>query len=149
RLAWQSTGREQRATSPLAAFGLSLADSAALERVASFLQAFGVTALDGIAREPSRKGRQVITLGTSDRKSLDRTGELIAWPADPARWWRLGFLAGIYDADGGYSSGALRIRNTDPEIVDWITSCLRSLGFTFALERREFANRRPVQVVRV
>ena len=50
--------------------------------------------------------------------------------------WCKGFLGGIFDAEGSHSRGILRICNTDPAIVDQITSCLRRFGFAFAIESR-------------
>ena len=57
-----------------------------------------------------------------------------SWPNAPAEAWRRGFLAGIYDAEGSYSSRILRISNTDPELIERITESLRSFGFGFAIE---------------
>src|SRR5580692_6237983 len=61
------------------------------------------------------------------------------WPQEPEPDWRKGFLAGIFDAEGSYS-GSLRISNTDPEIVSWIVSSLKSLGFDYVVEPRNLPN---------
>ncbi|MGD0239226.1 MAG: intein-containing Rv2578c family radical SAM protein [Streptosporangiaceae bacterium] len=60
--------------------------------------------------------------------------------AEESADWRKGFLAGIFDAEGSYSGGILRIPNTDPEIINWITSSLESFGFDFAMEPRNRPN---------
>ena len=43
------------------------------------------------------------------------------WPRRPADDWSKGFLAGIFDAEGGAQRGVIRIANTDPAIIDWTT----------------------------
>ncbi len=48
--------------------------------------------------------------------------------------WQLGFLAGIFDAEGSCSRGVLRISNSDPLIIRWTESCLRALGFRIVTE---------------
>ena len=57
----------------------------------------------------------------------------------------LGFLAGIFDAEGNFG-GVIRIANTDQSIIDWTCWCLRRLGFAHVVER--LADR-PVQNVRL
>jgi DNA repair photolyase len=65
---------------------------------------------------------------------------IIGRPENPTLEWRKGFLAGIFDAEGSHSRGILRISNTNPEIINWTVSALRSLGFDSALERRNLPN---------
>ena len=50
-----------------------------------------------------------------------------------------GFLASIFDAEGSYS-GAWRVSNTDPEIIQWTTRALRELRFNYVLEPVTRAN---------
>jgi DNA repair photolyase len=57
---------------------------------------------------------------------------LVEWPEVASREWRKGFLAGVFDVAGSYRHGILRISSTDPEILAWLDSSLRELGFTFA-----------------
>ena len=57
---------------------------------------------------------------------------LVEWPEAASREWRKGFLAGVFDAAGSYRQRILRISSTDPEILAWLDSSLRELGFTFA-----------------
>ena len=70
---------------------------------------------------------------TSARANVDAIREVIAWPRHPQHRWVKGFLAGIFDAEGGYG-GVIRIANTDPEIIDWTTYCLRRLDFPHVVE---------------
>src|SRR5215211_840995 len=63
--------------------------------------------------------------------------------------WCKGFLAGIFDAEGSYSGGILRISNTDSAIVEYTTDCLERLGFDFAIEDVTNNRTRPIRVVRI
>ncbi len=60
---------------------------------------------------------------------------LVAWPQAPEPDWRRGFLAGIFDAEGSFSRGILRITNADRAILDHVTSCLRTFGFDAVEDR--------------
>jgi DNA repair photolyase len=77
----------------------------------------------------------------NDRRDDVQTIErLIGWPGTPSTDWRKGFLAGIFDAEGSYSRGILRIPNTNPEIIRWTVSSLELFGFDIALEDRCLPN---------
>ena len=52
----------------------------------------------------------------------------------PTLDWCRGFLAGIFDAEGSRSTFALRIANTDPQILAWTEACAKHLGFDVALD---------------
>jgi DNA repair photolyase len=56
------------------------------------------------------------------------------WPDDPSSEWYRGFLAGVFDAEGSYSRGILRICNTDDEIITWTRRCLDRFEFRHVLE---------------
>ena len=78
--------------------------------------------------------REVHAVRTQQRVNVERVGELIEWPILPSLSWIKGFLAGIFDAEGSCSGEALRISNTDPEILDWVRVSLSRLGFEHVLE---------------
>ena len=52
-----------------------------------------------------------------------------------------GFLAGIFDAEGSYSRGILRICNTDDEMIRRTQRCLDRLGFDHVLDDAGAPNR--------
>ena len=79
--------------------------------------------------QESATRRPMTAIRTSRRDEVRTIEWLIGWPDNPAADWRKGFLAGIFDAEGSYSRGILRISNTDPEIISWTVSSLESLGF--------------------
>ncbi len=59
--------------------------------------------------------------------------QLIELPSAPPEDWCKGFLAGIFDAAGSYNRGVVAIPAEDGAILEQVTSCLRRLGFTFAV----------------
>jgi DNA repair photolyase len=65
---------------------------------------------------------------------VDRIRDLVRWPWSPTLDWCKGFLAGIFDAEGGHDRGVIRIFNTDEAIVGRTVACLRDLGFDTAVE---------------
>ena len=77
---------------------------------------------------------------TNRRDEVRAIEVLISWPQDPTSGWRKGFLAGLFDADGSYSRGILRISNTDPQIVNWTVSSLELLGFGCVVEPQDRPN---------
>jgi DNA repair photolyase len=101
-----SLGRYLGANGEINRFRLALADTEALTRTRHYLGTFGILT----------------------------TEHLIEWPIDPCEDWFHGFLAGIFDAEGSYSGGVWRVANTDPEIIQWTTRSLDTLGFDYALE---------------
>ncbi len=126
-------------------FRLALADFEGLHRARRYLSAFEVPTDECtfgtlVGLKPMRAIR------TQARARVERIGELIGWPAASSLEWCRGFLAGIFDAEGSYSRGILRIANTDPEIIDRASSSLRRLGFDCTLD---VSNGRSVQYVRL
>lgn len=66
----------------------------------------------------------------------------------PSLEWAKGLLAGLFDAEGSYSGGILRIPNTDPVIVEQAVRCLRRLGFACTVEGVARGRTKPIHVVR-
>jgi hypothetical protein len=86
---------------------------------------------------------------TASRHHFDRVHDLIAWPAEPSRQWSIGFLAGIFDAEGSFSQTVLRICNTDSVLIGWICRSLARFDFDFVVEHRDHTDRKPMDVVRL
>ena len=80
---------------------------------------------------------RAIDAGVGARDKVRRIRELIAWPDTPPRAWQAGYLAGIFDAEGSYSGGVLRICNTDAEIIRRLCDALKAFGFRFVVERTQ------------
>jgi DNA repair photolyase len=122
---------EGRRTGTARRFRLALTDLEALRRATHYLEDREVLTLERAFSTQGRRSMRAIETGARD--SVSAIEELIRWPRGRRPEWCKGFLAGIFDAEGSYS-GSLRISNTDPEIIDWIASSLRILGFTFVVE---------------
>ncbi len=93
--------------------------------------------------------RAVHAIGTGSKARVTAVRTLIAWPNAATRSWRAGFLAGIFDAEGCYTYGCIRISNTDPEIIGWISESLKALGFRFVLEHIHHEDKKPIDVIRI
>lgn len=115
-------------------FRLALADLDALERAASFLKDYGLSVhrFEFQAETPTR--RPIEAIRTHARAAVAQIEELIKWPGGPTEAWRLGYLGGLYDAEGGWDGQVLRIVNSDREIIDAFTEALDHFQFQFVLE---------------
>ena len=119
-------------------FRLALTDFEALRRAQRFLadfdvptDEFGYAVAGGFGAR-----RETRAIRTQARASVGRIAETISYPRRCGKVWCAGFLAGIFDAEGSFCGGgrALRICNSDPEIIDWIVWSMRELDFDFVME---------------
>jgi DNA repair photolyase len=120
-------------------FRLALADEEALTRTRQYLNTFAVLAKEFDFTAGGGPRRPMRAIRTGSRSSLESIEHQIRWPDFPCRDWFCGFLAGVFDAEGSYS-GAWRLCNTNPEIIQWTTRALRELGFEYVLEEQKRAN---------
>jgi DNA repair photolyase len=128
-------------------FRLALVDLEALDRTRHFLQSFAVDTREFLFQAAVGARRELRGIRTHARTSFDAIRGIVEWPTAPCADWHRGFLAGIFDAEGSYSRGILRICNTDEEIIQKIAEGLRLFGFDFVVETR--TRLKPIQVVRV
>jgi DNA repair photolyase len=132
--------RAGRAHGDVHRFRLALADLEALRRGRAYLADEGVST-DEFAFQAAGEGRRAMTaIRTQAASKVARVRELIRWPWSPSTDWCRGFLAGIFDAEGSYGAGVLRICNTDPAIIARTIECLRRLGFDVIAEDRGLPN---------
>ena len=115
-------------------FRLALVDDEALRRSQRYLLDFDVRTDRFQFSAAAVAHREVHAVRSQQRVNVERIRELIEWPILPSLAWIKGFLAGIFDAEGSCSGEALRISNTDPEILDWVRVSLSRLGFEHVLE---------------
>jgi len=71
----------------------------------------------------------------------------IEHPALPSEEWHKGFLAGVFDVDGDFSNGRLRVGRTGLASVAIVAEALRRLGFEYVME--EVGNRSGLYRMRV
>ncbi len=124
----------------LRSFRLALTDLEALRRARGFLSAADVGTGERVFQRAAGAHRELMAIYAQSAASFGRITELIEWPLLPSLQWCRGFLAGIFDAEGGRSAFALRIANTDPRILAWTEACARRLGFDVAVDRTNNAN---------
>jgi DNA repair photolyase len=139
---WGTYGKQYR-------FRLALTDEEALDRATRYLLDFEVTTRSFVFQKAHAKRRSIQAICTYTRVHIERIGEVIAWPSKPCDAWCKGFLAGIFDAEGGYSDGVLRITNSDAAIVEYIVHCLERFGFSYMIEARHKPSLKPLKVVRI
>ncbi len=133
-------------------FRLGSCDEPALERAARYLGTAEVQTQRVLSSRGSERYRPVQAIRAQARHNVERVRDLIAWPSSPqsaARSWHAGFLAGIFDVEGSYGDGMLRISNTGPEIIGWIGEALRALAFRYCIEHADSTVTKPTDVVRV
>ena len=130
-------------------FRLALCDAEALERAQQWLTEVGIETQRFQFCVGSGSRRPMMAIRTHARMRVESIRAMIAWPSIAAREWRSGFLAGIFDAEGSYSCGVLRISNTDPELIKWICESLRVFGFGYKVEHQDRTLTKPIDVVRV
>jgi DNA repair photolyase len=116
-------------------FRLALADLEALRRAREFLASMEVATSEQVFQRAAGGRREMTAISAQASSSFERIGALVEWPLLPSLQWCRGFLAGIFDAEGSRGDFALRIANTDPEILAWTEACSRRLGFDVALDR--------------
>ena len=130
-------------------FRLALVDLEALQRSRNYLTDFQVTTVEYVFQKAVGARKQVDAIRNYTSSGVAAVEEIIAWPCAPSIDWCKGFLAGIFDAEGSFSGGILRICNTDTTIVDQIKSCFQRFGFSFAMEEKLTVNAKRLQYVRL
>jgi DNA repair photolyase len=138
--------RPGRAHGDVHRFRLALADLEALRRARDYLADLDI-ATDEFAFQAATGGHRAIrAIRTQARDRVSAVREVVSWPRRPSLDWCKGLLAGIFDAEGCHSRAILRISNTDEEIIDWTTFCLRQFGFPHV---EELANDKGLVNVRL
>jgi DNA repair photolyase len=132
--------RPGRTVDDIHRFRLALTDGEALDRARVFLADLGVECTEFLFAEASATRRRMTAIRASDREQVRFIQWLIDWPHAPSPDWRKGFLAGIFDAEGGYSQGVWRVANCDQEIISWTVSAMASLGFDVVVEHTNRPN---------
>jgi DNA repair photolyase len=128
-------------------FRLALIDEEALRRAEEYLATFGVPVRRFLFQHA--RGKWLKAIRSQARASVEDVRRLVAWPSSPSRNWSKGFLAGIFDAEGSYSCGVLRISNTDGAIIDHTRRALAAFGFDEVVDGKIGGRERPVQAVRI
>jgi DNA repair photolyase len=121
-------------------FRLALADAEALRRASDYLARFDVSTTEFAFTTAAGNHRVMTAIRTQTRQNVEQIAELIRWPTRASVSWRKGFLAGIFDAEGGRNDFALRITNCDEQIISWTADSLKLFGFDVAYDRTRNPN---------
>jgi len=114
-------------------FRLALADVEALNRTRLYLDREGIHTHTRPFVSAAR--RPMTAIHTGREADVDAISALIVAPDGPrSDDWRAGFLAGVFDAEGSCSQGALRIANSDPLILADIRDALDGLDIPHVQE---------------
>jgi DNA repair photolyase len=130
-------------------FRLALCDEEALHRAQEYLQQAEIATQRFAFCAASANRRAMHAIHAQSRSRFEQISRLVAWPVAADRSWYAGFLAGIFDAEGSYSGGAVRISNSDAQIIGWIGKSLQAFGFRFRIEPPHGTVTKPIDVVRV
>jgi hypothetical protein len=122
-LATYHYARAGRSDATVHRFRLALADLEPLHRSQQWLAQLGVPTTMFAFTPRSETRRAMTAIRTSKKAAVDQIRQMIEWPETLNEQWMRGFLAGIFDAEGGHSHGVLRISNTDPAILDHNAKC--------------------------
>jgi DNA repair photolyase len=117
-------------------FRLALVDLEALTRTQDYLRELDIYTREYLFSAAAGNRKALTAIRCSRRTYLSEIRELCEWPLEPDRDWHKGFLAGIFDAEGGFaaSGGILRISNTDPQIIARTVEALWKFGFDCVVE---------------
>jgi DNA repair photolyase len=115
-------------------FRLAMTDFEATARAQSYLDDLGVQTTDFRFKAAEGRYREIQAIRIGARASVAAVRDFIAWPGRAPLDWYKGFLAGIFDAEGTFSSHCVRISDADPTIIDWTTFACRRLGLPFIVE---------------
>ena len=126
-------------------FRLALVDSEPLQRTRQYLAEAEVHTHAFLFTVATETRREMNGIRTYTQANVARIEQLIGWPDPRSLDWSKGFLAGIFDAEGSYSRGILRITNTNPELIQQTAQCLSELRFDWVVEPGH-ANRRASDI---
>lgn len=130
-------------------FRLALCDDEALVRSSNYLCEFGIATQRFLYQSQTSNRKAMYAIRTSSLANIERITQLIAWPGAPSASWCSGFLAGVFDAEGSYSCGVLRICNADVSMIDWIMISLKLFSFVFTREHIPKDPGKDLHVIRV
>jgi DNA repair photolyase len=143
---YQRPGRGQAAQHR---FRLAMADFEPLERAEAFLADFGIGVSRFLYLAETEARRRMEAIRTSARASVAAIKKLIEWPDQPTGDWVLGYVSGMFDAEGSYSHGIIRIANTDRKMIEVLLDGLKGLRFDTIVETTRPASPKPMHYVRV
>jgi len=141
--------RPGRADSEIHHFRLALVDFDALERASAYLSGFEISVRRFLFQAETAVRSRMEAIHTRAKASVAAIRGLIKWPDRADGNWARGFVGGMFDAEGSFSDGTIRIANTDFKMIIMLRECLRIYGFDSIVETQRPNAPRPVHCVRV
>jgi DNA repair photolyase len=141
--------RPGRPDNELHQFRLAMVDSEAIERATTYLAGFGIGVNRFMFQAESALRKRIDAIRTGAKASVAAICKLIEWPDRTEGDWMLGFVGGIFDAEGSFKDGTIRIANTDRRIIEVLRDCLRCQRFDSIIETARSDSPKPVHYVRV
>jgi DNA repair photolyase len=121
-------------TSRIHHFRLALVDMEGLQRSRRYLTDFQVSTREFLFQAAASGSKAVYAISNNSAAAFAAIEDLVRWPHAASLDWSKGFLAGIFDAEGGYNRGILRFSNIDLEILGHIASALDRFAFSTRFE---------------
>lgn len=126
-----------------------MTDTEALDRSATYLADFGIRTDRFQFQADAVDRKKMDAIRTSARDSVAAIRRLIEWPHGHDSEWGRGFAAGIFDAEGSFSAGILRITNTDDRMLEATHTSLEALRFDLVRDVPGRGTNKPVQSLRL
>jgi DNA repair photolyase len=130
-------------------FRLALIDDEGLSRTADYLRSFGVETRAFVFQKSFGARKELRGIRTSSQPCVQRIRSIVEWPKEPTDAWQKGFLAGIFDAEGSFSAGILRITNTCPDITEQLRSALARFGFDASITTLTSGRAKPIHSLHI
>lgn len=121
-------------------YRLAMKDSQAIDRAKKYFRHFGIDMKR--FQHKAGSGTMLDAIRKDGKNNYDAIMDIIHKPIGVIKEHYAGYLAGIFDAEGSYSNGILRIANTDKKILRRIKEAVVGLGFYFQEENH--SNHVPV-----
>lgn len=130
-------------------FRLALADFEALKRSTRYLGSLSVQTREFVFQSAEGNRREIRAISANNRLTFEVVTDAIQWPLIESEAWSKGYLAGLFDAEGGYNGNALRVHNADLELLHRAQSALDRFGFSWTLETRRMEHGRKMYSIRI
>lgn len=132
------------------AFRLALKEKEGIERTRQYLAYFGIDVRDfdfPMIERATKEKVYHVAIRKSGIYNYNKIQALIDWNCENREWLR-GFMAGIYDAEGGKGESK-RMANSDQKIIDTYIKCLETFGFEYVFDKPQKKKNKLLQVVRI
>ena len=131
-------------------FRLALKNQKITDRVKKYLDEFDINTyyFDFEMTDRVTKENYIVSaIRTSSQEAFDKINDLIKKVNDPI--FKLGFLAGIYDAEGTNNIMTRRISNSNPGIIADIEEALHFYNYTYTFDKDKKCVNEVVKTIRL